>query len=189
MLALVTRRLAPLVVLVTAAALTAAGCGGSSDKGSETSPTAEWADGLCTVLATWKGAISSVGDTLGSGVPSKESLTSAADDVQAANQELVDGLSGLGKPDTAAGQDAKDSIDQLSTDLEADVQKIEDAVGGASGVSDVLNAVSVVASTLSTMGTQVSSTLQELEQLDAKGELRDALEQSSACKDLTQSGS
>jgi hypothetical protein len=189
--ALVKRRLTLLAALVSAIALVASGCGSSdeSSSSSDTSPTAEWANSLCTVLVTWTSAMSSIGGSLTSSGLSKEGLTSAADDVKSANEDLVAGLSGLGKPDTEAGQEAKDSLDQLSEDLKTDTQKIQDAVDGATGLSGVLSAVPVVTATLTTMGSQLSSTFQGLEQLDAKGELKDAFEQSSACKDLVPPGS
>jgi len=189
--ALVKRRLTLLAALVSAIALVASGCGSSdeSSSSSDTSPTAEWANSLCTVLVTWTSAMSSIGGSLTSSGLSKEGLTSAADDVKSANEDLVAGLSGLGKPDTEAGQEAKNSLDQLSEDLKTDTQKIQDAVDGATGLSGVLSAVPVVTATLTTMGSQLSSTFQGLEQLDAKGELKDAFEQSSACKDLVPPGS
>jgi hypothetical protein len=169
--------------------LVAAGCGSSDESSSDTTPTDEWANSLCTVLVTWTGAITTVGDTLKSGGLSKESLTSAADDVKSANGDLVAGLSDLGKPDTEAGQEAKDSLDQLSSEIETNMQKIEDAVGGADDMSSILSAVPVVTSSFTAMFDDVSTTVQDLEQLDAKGELKAAFEQSSACKDLAPSGS
>jgi len=190
MVVLVTRRLTLLAAVVSAVALIASGCGSSDNSSSsDTSPTAEWANSLCTVLLSWTSAMSSIGDSLKSGGLSKEGLTSAADDVKSANEDLVAGLSGLGKPETEAGQEAKDSLDKLSEDLKANMQKIEDAVDGVSDLTGVLSAAPVVIATVTTMGSQVSSTLTGLEQLDAKGELKDAFEQSSACKDLTSSGS
>jgi hypothetical protein len=39
------------------------------------------------------------------------------------------------------------------------------------------------------MGNQVSATFQQLEQIDAQGELRDAFEQADACAGLTSTGS
>ena len=168
--------------VVAAAAVLAAGCGGSSD--SDTSATSEWASGLCSAISDWTSSISSIGTTLKGGNLSQDSLTSAVDDAKSATEKLTSDLDGLGKPDTEAGQQAKDSIDQLSSDLKADVTKIQDALDGASGIAGIIAAIPVITSTLSTMGTQVSSTISGLESLDAKGELEDAFSGSSSCTEL-----
>ena len=113
--------------MVVGVSLIAAGCGGSSDSTStDASPTSEWADGLCSAINTWTASISSIGDTIKSGDISKDSLTSAVDDAKSATETLTSDLEGLGKPDTEAGQEAKDSIDKLSTDLQAEVKTIQD---------------------------------------------------------------
>jgi hypothetical protein len=171
--------------VAVAAALLAAGCGGSSDSSSgDTSATEEWASGLCSAFSTWTTSISAIGTTLKGGNLSQDSLKSAVDDATSATETLTSDLDGLGKPDTDAGQQAKDSIDQLSSDLKADVTKIKDELDGASGIAGILAAVPVLTSTLSTMGTQVSSTISGLESLDAKGELKAAFSGSSSCTEL-----
>ena len=125
------------VVTLAAAALLAAGCGGSSesDTSSGTSPTTEWADGLCTAISDWTSSISSIGDTIKGGDLSKDSLTSAVDDAKSATETFTSDLDGLGKPDTDAGQEAKDSIDQLSSELKDEVATIQDELDGASGIT------------------------------------------------------
>lgn len=168
---------------VAAAALLAAGCGGSKDSGG-TTPTAQWADGLCTSITTWQSAISDVATSLKDGNLTKDSLSSAANDVKKATDTFTSDLGNLGKPDTAAGQQAQDSVSQLKTDIEADVTSIQDTVDGASGVAGVLQAVPTIAATVSTAGTQISSTVSTLKGLDAKGELKSAFEQSSSCSSL-----
>ena len=94
----------------------------------------------------------------------------------------------MGKPDTPAGQQAKDSLDQLSTSLQKDVTTIENTVQGASGASGVRTAVRTVTGTLVTMRTEVKTTFASLQGLGAKGELKSAFASSSACNTLTSSG-
>ena len=104
------------------AALLAADCGGSNDSGdssTDASPTAEWADGLCSAISTWTTSISSIVDPIKSGDISEGSLTTAVDDARSATETLTSDLEELGKPDTEAGQEAKDTVDKLSTDLNA----------------------------------------------------------------------
>ena len=135
--------------VLVAVALLAAGCGGSSDSASsDATPTAEWADGLCSAITTWTSSLTTIGDTLKGGNLSKDSLTSAVDEAKSATETFTSDLESLGKPDTEAGQQAKDAVDQLSTEIQADMTKIEDAVDGASGVAGILAAVPVISSTL-----------------------------------------
>jgi len=174
------------VALVAVTALLAAGCGGSSDSASsDTTPTEEWADGLCSSITTWTSSLTSIVDTLKGGNLSKDSLTSAVDEAKSATETFTTSLSDLGKPDTEAGQQAKDSVDQLVTDIQADMTEIQDTVDGASGVAGVVAAVPTIGSTLSKAGQQVSSTLAGFQDLDAKGELESAFKNSSSCQALT----
>ena len=80
-------------------------------------------------------------------------------------------------------------MDELSTNLQNNVDTIDSAVKDVSGVSGVLSAVSTVTGTLATMGTEVKTTFTDLQGLDAKGELKDAFASSSSCDSLTKSGS
>jgi uncharacterized protein YoxC len=182
-----------LVALVVAASLGvfATGCGSSGDSSTTTtaaSATETWASGVCSSITTWQSAVTSAVSSV-KGDPTKAGLQTAADDAKSATQTLASDLKGLGKPDTQDGQKAKDSLDQLSTNLQTDVDTIQSAVEGVSGVSGVLTAVSTVTGTLATMGTQVKTTFTDLQGLDAKGELKDAFASASSCDSLTNSGS
>lgn len=177
------RRLFPVFLLIVVTAL-AAGCGSKSSK-PET--TAEWADGVCSAITTWTDSVKTAAEPVTSGDLSKDSLQGAADDVKSATDTLGSDLKDLGKPDTAAGQQAQDSVDQLATELSTNADDIKTAVDGASGVSGIATAVATVSTTLTTMKSEISSTYTSLTQLDAKGELQDAFQQSSACQALSSS--
>ena len=177
------RRL-PTVAVVLFASLIVAGCGSSK---SQSTSTADWADGVCSAISTWANSIKAAGESLKGGNISKDSLQSAADDATSATGTLESDLKDLGKPDTQAGQQAKDMVDQLSSELKTETDSIKNAVDDASGVSGIASAVGTISSTLMTMGNQVYSTLKNLEQLDAKGELQTAFQQSSSCKQLATS--
>jgi len=172
---------------VAGVALLAAGCGSSSDSTSSTdaSPTTEWADGLCSAVNTWTASITSAADPITSGDISKDSLTTAVDDVKSSTETLTADLRALGKPDTEAGQEAKDSVDKLLTDLQSGVTSIEDELNGASGNAGYVAAAPAIATTLETMGTDVTSTITTLQGLDAKGEIQSAFNDASSCADLT----
>ena len=174
---------------MTCVAAAVTGCGSSeSDSTTTASPPETWASGFCSSVTTWQAALTSAAGSLKSD-PTKDGLQTAADDAKSATQTLASDLKDLGKPDTEAGQQAKDSLDQLSTSLQKDVDTIEETVKGVSGASEVLTAVSTVTGTLATMGTEVKTTFTDLQGLDAKGELKDAFTSSSDCDSLTSSGS
>jgi cell division protein ZapA (FtsZ GTPase activity inhibitor) len=116
-------------------------------------------------------------------------LKSTAGDIKSASETLVGDLKGLGKPDTKAGQEAKDAIDQLSKDVEQDVQEMQSAVDKVSGAQGAITAATSVTATLSKMGTQIGSAASKLDSADPDGELKKAFRDSSACKKLTSSSS
>jgi methyl-accepting chemotaxis protein len=170
------------LVPVVVAVVLASGCGDSSNTSSAT----DWADNLCSALATWTSSVKSTANSLKAN-PSKESLKSAAGDIKSASDTLVDDLKDLGKPDTKAGQDAKDAVDQLSSEIEDDVQEMQSAVDKASGAQGVVTAASSVSATLSKMGDQINSAASKLDDVDPGGELKQAFQDASACKSLRSS--
>ena len=168
------------LVPVVVAVVLASGCGGSS----ETSSASDWATNFCSALTTWTSSVKSAATSL-KGDPSEDGLKSAAGDIKSASDTLVGDLNGLGKPDTKSGQDAKDAIDQLSSEVEDDVQEMQSAVDKVSGVQGVLAATSSVSATLSKMGDQINSAASKLDSADPGGELKQAFQKAPACKSLT----
>ena len=179
-----SRRLAFAAVPVAFLALVAAGCGGSSSStSSDTTATEEWAGSLCTAIVTWTDSLTSSVNSLQSGNLSKDALQGVVDDAKSSTETLIDDLKGLGKPDTEAGQEAQDALNQLADNLQKDVDEIESALNDSS--ANTLTTIATVSSTLVTMGNQLTSTFNELEQLDAKGELEDAFNAADSCDQLT----
>lgn len=168
-----------LVVLAVPAA--ACGGGGSSD---ESKSTTEWADGVCSTINTWTDSLQATGQSLSGGNFNKETLQSAASDVQDATTTLKDDLESLGAPDTQSGDQAKESIDTLSSNIQDAVDTIEDAVKDVNGANAALIAVSTVTGTISTMATQVKTTIGEIQKLDAGSELDQAFKDASSCSNL-----
>jgi hypothetical protein len=174
-------RAAALFTVLLLVLVAAAGCG----KDKSTSSAGAWADGVCGAITTWTTDVKSAGTNIANS-PSKSSVQSAAGDVKDATSTLADTLKGLGKPDTAAGDQAKSTVDTLSEQLSSGVDKIEGATKDVSGLSGALQAASVVTSTLATMTTDVKNSVNDLESLQGQGkdELKTAFTQSSACKDM-----
>lgn len=94
----------------------------------------------------------------------------------------------LGKPPTDAGDQAKQSVDNLTSEVNDQVQKVQTAVDDTSSVSGILNAVTVSSSALSSMSSDVQSTLNDLKQLQPGSELQTAFQQADSCKGLTTTG-
>jgi hypothetical protein len=156
----------------------AAGCGGSDE-----SATTKWFDNVCSAVTAWQDSITEAGQSLKNN-PSKEGLESAFTDAKDATSTLSDDLKSAGKPDTEAGDQAKQALDTLGTQLDDGVTKMQDSVDGVSTVNEALTAVSAVSGTLATMGTQIQSTVDDLRTLDTEGELQTAFNEADSCAPL-----
>jgi nucleotide-binding universal stress UspA family protein len=197
------RRTGTSVVVVLAAALLllAAGCGGSSKSNSSAATTSstpattsssggtvainDWANGFCSAVYNWGTSMRSVGSALGSN-PTKGSLTGAVATVKNANQTLITSLKSLGRPDTEGGAQAKAAVDQLAASLKSHSDQINSAVKSMSGAAELRTAAATLSSNLIAMGNSFRTALSQLKSLSkqAKGNFRQAFQQSSACKKL-----
>ena len=178
------RWLAGLVVAFLAAAL-ASGCGG--DDGGDSSAT-EWADDVCSAITSWSESVSSTAASLSDGNLNEDSVRSAVDDLESATSDFIDDMRGLGTPDTEAGEQAREALDQLADIADENLSAMQNAVDDVSGVSGVVEAVTAVSAAISTMGAQLSSTFAELEQLDPGGELEEAFNEAGSCDELESGG-
>jgi hypothetical protein len=176
---------------VALAALLVAGCGGSSSSSSSSPSPKDWADNLCSAITTWSSSVKTAGESLKSGNLSKGDLKNTTSEIKSATNTFADDLKGLGKPNTDAGQQAKDAIDKLSTQVNDDVDALQSAVTDAVATGTTKGAVtaaSSIATSLSTMSTQIASAASKLQQADAKGELEQGFRDAPACKKLSSSG-
>lgn len=183
---LVNRRRPPLIVLL-GATLLLAGCGGGGS--SNAISTTDWANSVCSAITTWTSSLKSAGKSLQGGNLSKDSLKSAAKDIEDATSTFADDLKGLGKPNTETGQQAKESVDQLSKNIKNGADEIRSAVQGVSSLSDAQAALTTVGGTLQKMGTQVTSAFSKLGNLDPKGELKTAFKNADKCSSLVKGSS
>jgi hypothetical protein len=165
-------------VLLTVLAL-AAGCGGDNDDGGN-DPTA-WANDLCSAITTWQNALGDSVRSIGTAGLSRASLQSAADDARDSTDAFIDEVTGLGAPDTQAGAEAKDTVDEFAADLREGVDDVEGALESSTTIA---GAITEVTNTLTTMGNQLTSTLTQLGQLDAQGELEQAFRDADSCDSL-----
>jgi hypothetical protein len=177
----VTARILAVSVLATTALL-AAGCGSSKNAATTTTiSTVDWMNGLCSAASTYRTSVTDAAKSFSSN-PSKASLQDAADQVQSATDTFVSTTKSLGKPNTSAGQQAKATVDTLTSGLTEDASTIEDAAG-----KGVIAGLPVITQTLTTAKSQVTTAFNELKGLDATGELGDAFSQATSCAALTSS--
>jgi hypothetical protein len=172
-----------LPALLVALILIAAGCGKSKPPTPE-----EWANGVCSALSTWKTSITSTINSLEGGNVTKDSVKGAADDAKNATNKLTDDLKKLGKPNTNAGAQAQQTVDQLSTQVSDGVDKIQTTVKNISSVSSGLAAIPTVSSTLTTINDDISAAYKTLSNLDPGGELQKAFQSATDCAPFRKSG-
>jgi hypothetical protein len=166
------------VALSLLAAALLAGCGGDDGPPSAT----DWADDLCSALGDWTNSVTSAAQSV-TEEPSRESVESAVDDVEGATQTLVDDVEDLETPDLEAGQEAEQSVDELSDSLSAEVEKVKETAENAT-LGNISESVSAISASFSAMKQQISTAFTELEGLDPGGELRTAFEEADSCNEL-----
>jgi hypothetical protein len=184
-LAIVRANRIVLLALVAAVAVIATACG----KSSKPETAAEWASGFCSDVTTWRDSVTSAAAPLKNGNISKDSVQTAFNDFKSATDTFVSDVKKLGKPATQAGAQAKQAVDQLSTQIDDGVNTIKSATSGVSDVSGALAAASTVSGALTTMRNDVKTTYQNLQQIDKGGELTTAFTNAASCQALKKSGS
>jgi len=160
--------------LLAIVAMLAAGCG----KDSSEDATTKWANDVCSAITTYRDSLKEAASSFSDNV-TQAGFEDAKNEVKSATDTFVEDTKNLGKPDTDSGEQAKESVDTLVSQLRADLATVEQA--SETGLVQTLTAVSTAATTAQA---QVKSTLNELESLDAQGELSDAFKQASACDSL-----
>lgn len=183
------RRKLLVAIGVALLAIAAAGCGGGDDAAettTEATPASEWADGFCTAVSTWQSSLEDISGRFTSlSSLSSENLQAAADDAKTATDELIEDIRALGTPDTQSGEEIEASIDDLGSTLETELDSIQATLDETSGITELPGALKDVSSSIAAMTTAFSDTYSTIRDAGAEDELRDALESSSACDDVT----
>ena len=185
---------AAVVVGVAAIVIAAVAMRLSDDDGSGNPSATEWADSVCSSLATWKSSIESLAD-VGGGTLTAETLQQKIDDGQAATKTLVDDLKALGPPDLQAGEQAKqqlsDDVDQISSTF-ATLQKGAQQATKAGSPAAFVQELAKLGPQFQTLLDATSKTLQDLENADVaeqdKAELQAAFAGAQSCQSLQSSG-
>ncbi len=165
-----------LAALLVVLAVLAGGCGKSKPPSA-----ADWANGVCSAVSAWTTSLADATDTLKNGNVTKQSVQSAANDAKDATDKLTKDLKKLGKPNTTAGAQAQETVDQLSTEIQSGMATIQDAVKNLSSATGALTGVTTVSTTLTTLQSDITSAYRTLSKLDPGGELQQAFQQAPAC--------
>ena len=169
-------RIAPLLLL---AVLVLAGCGG--DDGSSASE--DYANSVCSDLSTWvtdvQGTVQNLTDQ-GLSI-TRDDIQQAYDDAKESTDTMVNDIQQLGPPETEEGTQAKSELDDLATELQQQLDVIEQAINSGGGLASI---AATVTTAVSTAANAVNSTYQSLQNLNPPGELRDAFENSDDCNSL-----
>jgi hypothetical protein len=165
-----------LAVLLVVVALAAVACG--SDKSSSSSSATDWANGVCSAVTTYTKSLTDAAQTF-KGDVSKSGFQTATKQIQKATDTFTSTVKDLGKPGTNAGDQAKTTVDTLSSQLNSDLDTFKSAGGNG-----LLQGLSSATGALATAQSQLTTAFNELKSLDAKGELSDAFKQASSCASL-----
>ena len=177
-------RLAATVVVSATFAILGAGCGG------DTSAEEEWAGDVCSSVSNWQDqarqSTEDVREALQSpGAGTVETLETEVREIIDATQEVGNDLQELEPPDTEAGEEAKQEIDTLATQLESTATNIEetfDNLPDDAGLSDLANALEPLVPTIQSLIASVSSTFDAVK--ESGSELKEAFENADSCEEF-----
>jgi hypothetical protein len=184
--------IAAVLLGVVAIAIAALAMRLSEDDGNPS--TTEWADAVCTDLATWKTSIESLADVSG-GTLTAETLSEKIDTAQEATQTLVTELEGLGPPDLESGdelqQQLSSSADELRSSFES-LQQAAEQAAQAGAPAEFLQGLTALAPQFQALLDAVQATVDDLRNAnlsaEAKTELQAAFDGSQSCQELRGNG-
>jgi hypothetical protein len=167
-----------MLLLVASLALAAGGCGGDDESSAEA-----WANDVCGNLSQW---ITDVDEAVRSLTAEglnfdTDDIRDAVDQAKSATEDLVDDLQGLGPPDTEAGQEAQDELEELQGVLESQVETVEQALDSGDGALALAGTISTA---LAVAINELEQAFESLQGLDSGGELEDAFTDSEDCDSL-----
>jgi len=139
-----------------------------------------WAAGLCQAIASWESTVKTTSAKIDN---SQADFNSASQAISSANQALTGSLGGLGAPPEPASTDAKNAIDQLSTNLQDESAAIKQALNGTfSTQTEITTASAKVRASISKMNASISKTVADLKALPDKEGWKKSFQQVPACK-------
>ena len=117
-----------------------------------------------------------------------ERIKQKVDQAATATDDLLSDLQGIGAPDTESGDEAKSEVDALAESTKDRSTGFKAEAESAEGTSDALQLAANIATELDAAEQEARETFDEVSDLDPAGELRDGIENSESCDQLTSSG-
>jgi len=177
-LAIASAALAGIVFAVT-------GCGGSSSSETTTTTTTAseletWAGGVCTAVTKYQASLAATRATLRAEGLSRPALQVAVENASTATRGFTDALDDLGPPPAPQADAAKKTMQELQSDLSEQADKVR----SLSGTNDVKAAASTITAALTSASDDAKQAVDELRQLDPKGNLGQAFDSAGSCSSL-----
>jgi hypothetical protein len=168
---------------VVATALVLAACGGDDSSAGE-----DYANSVCGELSEWVTSVQDATQSIEDAGLSINTATlqAAVSDVSDATGELVDDLGAIGAPETDDGDEAKSALDSLGTELQQQVDTVEQALNEGGGLAAQLSAITTA---IAAAAADVETTFNQLRELDPAGELREGFENADDCQSLSEQAS
>jgi hypothetical protein len=162
------------------AVLVLGGCGGDNQSQAE-----KWVDNVCTSIGDWRQELSTTTSDLTTkaqnGTLNLNELSSGLNSALNDTKKLVNNLRDVGPPNTEAGKEARQKLDEVTSTVES---SIDTARSKAQSAGSLPAAIAAVAPDLTQAAANVTSQLQQISQLDPKGELGKAIDDTKSCQDL-----
>ena len=163
--------------------LVAAGCGKSADQKANEA----YANSVCTAIAGWKTQVTNIATDLSAGI-SQATFQSKVKQVGSATKSMATQIQAIPAPNTSQGQETKQQLDQLSTELKtttATAQTAASAVKADASDGTIAAAVLALAPQVKSLATTAKSTVSTLQ--NGKGAMSDAFKGTDSCNNLTSS--
>jgi ABC-type transporter Mla subunit MlaD len=178
------------LVIAAAAIVVAVVLVRNSDSESSPSTTTEWAGQVCTSLSKWRTSIESLANV--SGIPTQDDVRKKLTDAQVATEQLITDLRKIGPPETTAGTQLKQHLDQQGDRLQQSYEKVkaraQDAANNATGAADFLRRLAAVLPDFQKLLNEVSTTIDTLESSNVAGdsadEVKEGFDKAESCKKL-----
>ena len=181
----------PILTLLAAATLVAAGCGGGGEpEGVE--PEA-WAEDVCGALASWQQTLQEQAQTLTQDVLGASSPEAAKDQIGTFLDDVIADTESMIEQFDAAGVPAVEQGEELRNDFRAGLQQMLDAFENArERVEDVptddpqafQEQLTEIGTALQTQGEQIGETMENLDEQYDADELNQAFEENEQCREF-----
>ena len=150
-----------------------------NSKSESTPSTTQWAGQVCTTLDKWRTSITSLAST--SGIPTQDEMRKKLTDAQVATEQLVTDLKNIGPPETTAGTQLKQELQQQGDQLQQSYEKVktgaQSAVNNASGTADLLRRLAAVLPDFQKLLNEISTTIETLQSSNVAGDSADEVKQ------------